>query len=101
MAQYQPKPNTGTLFQNDRKKSERDPDLTGSVLLGDGREYWVSAWWNQTKDGQNYVKFNIGREKEPRDAQHAAQGNPAHPAQRTPAQPPMGHRDPLFYSFGY
>jgi len=45
---YQAKPNTGSLFKNQKKVKETHPNMTGAALIG-GVEYWVSAW---TKDGQ-------------------------------------------------
>lgn len=48
MSNYQPKPNTWTLFQNSRKTNETQPDYTGSAMLempdGTTKEYRLSAW---------------------------------------------------------
>ena len=44
---FEQKPNSGALFHNERKESDKHPDRTGSALI-DGREYWVSGW---VKDG--------------------------------------------------
>jgi hypothetical protein len=35
--------NTGVLFINDKRESERHPHMKGSATI-DGKEYWVSAW---------------------------------------------------------
>jgi hypothetical protein len=35
--------NSGVLFKNDRKQSERAPDYTGAINV-DGTEYQLSAW---------------------------------------------------------
>lgn len=48
MGKFQPKPNTGSLFKNDRREKDTHPHATGSALI-DGVEYWVSAW---TKEGE-------------------------------------------------
>lgn len=53
MSNYQQKDNSGTLFKNDRRDSESQPNAKGSALI-DGVEYWVSAW---TKTGRNGEKF--------------------------------------------
>lgn len=37
------------MFVNEKKETETHPDRTGSALI-DGREYWVSGW---IKDGKN------------------------------------------------
>lgn len=47
---YEHKPNSGTLFDNDRKTKDTQPDLKGTVLI-DGKEYWASGWFNE-KEGQ-------------------------------------------------
>ena len=35
--------NRGALWNNDRKQSDKHPDLSGSIMI-DGKEYWVSGW---------------------------------------------------------
>ena len=57
---YEPRPNSGTIFKNDEKKKDTDPNARGSALI-DGVEYWVSAWTNISKQtGEPYqsLKFN-------------------------------------------
>lgn len=44
------KNNSGVLFNNDRKESERHPDNKGKALI-DGQWFWVSAWWKQSAKG--------------------------------------------------
>lgn len=47
----------GTLFNNDKKKTDNHPDLTGNAIL-DGEKYWLSAWRNTSKDGtKKYIKI--------------------------------------------
>jgi len=53
---YEQKPNSGTLFANDRKEKESDPNAKGTALI-DGVEYWISNWTNITKDGKKYMKL--------------------------------------------
>ena len=43
--------NRGILFGNDRKRGDKDPDCKGSLNV-DGRDYWISGWWKQTKKGK-------------------------------------------------
>lgn len=50
--------NSGALFENNRKNSDKHPDLTGSLNVG-GKEYWVSAWENESKSGDAYYKLSV------------------------------------------
>lgn len=47
---YEQKDNSGSIFKNDRKETDKHPDSTGSALIG-GVEYWVSAW-RKTPEGK-------------------------------------------------
>jgi hypothetical protein len=40
---YEAKDNSGQLFKNDKKESDRHPDYKGSIMVG-GVEHWLSAW---------------------------------------------------------
>lgn len=42
MTQYD-ETNRGSIWKNDRKERETQPDFTGSLNV-DGVDYWVSAW---------------------------------------------------------
>ena len=42
--------NRGALFTNDRKTSDKHPDLKGSINV-EGKEYWVSGWFKTGKSG--------------------------------------------------
>ena len=55
-----------TLFKNDRKQKDTDPDYTGTLTLQDGTECFFDGWIQTSKKtGQ---KFMSGKYK-PKDAQ--------------------------------
>jgi hypothetical protein len=72
---YEQKPNTGSLFKNDRKTTDQHPAATGSALI-DGVEYFVDAWTNESAKGK-YQSLKFKR----KDKQAAA------PATREPFKP--------------
>jgi type II secretory pathway component PulJ len=51
MAKFEQRPNTGSLFKNDKREKDTHPHATGSALI-DGVEYWVSAWTKEGKSGK-------------------------------------------------
>jgi hypothetical protein len=63
---YEAKPNTGSLFKNDKMKHEKSPAYTGTVNI-DGVEYYQSAWINETKDGRKYFSQKFNRKDAPVD----------------------------------
>lgn len=42
---------SGSLFKNDKKETEKHPNMTGSALIG-GVDYWVAAWTKEGKKGK-------------------------------------------------
>lgn len=47
---YQHKPDSGSVFPNDRKTEDTHADFTGSAMIG-GKEYWVNVWNRESQDG--------------------------------------------------
>ena len=45
--------NSGALFRNDKKITEQHPDYTGNITI-EGKEYYLSAWVNEMRNGQKY-----------------------------------------------
>lgn len=63
---------SGSLFKNDKKETEKHPNMTGSALI-DGVEYFVSGW---TKEG-NKGKW-ISLAFKPKDAKPKQPAKPVH-----------------------
>ena len=52
------KPDKGALFDNDRKETDKHPDMTGSLNVG-GVDYFISAWKNEAQSsGKKYLKLS-------------------------------------------
>jgi type II secretory pathway component PulJ len=64
---YEQKPNTGSIFKNERKTTDQHPGGTGSCLI-DGVEYFVDAWTNESPKGKyQSLKFKR-KDKQPMPA---------------------------------
>jgi hypothetical protein len=63
-------PNSGLLFQNDRKKEKNHPDYKGEIDV-DGKKYWLSGWKKQGAKGP-FLSLSI----KPKDASAARTSAP-------------------------
>jgi len=63
---YETKPNTGSLFKNDKKKTDKHPNATGQALV-DGKWYWISAWTNKSDSGIIYQSLAFTEKVEKRE----------------------------------
>ena len=54
---FQQKPNTGSLFRNDRKQGA-GPDYKGSLNVG-GVDYWIAGWMKESKEGKKYMSLAV------------------------------------------
>ena len=66
----QARDNSGVLFKNDKKESEKHPDYKGSMIVN-GTDYWLSARIKEGKSG----KF-MGLALSPKDDQPPAKSTP-------------------------
>lgn len=70
---YEQKPNTGSLFKNERKESDTHADYRGSITITEPGEYWLDAWINEAASGKKYM----GLKAKLKDAQGTPQREPA------------------------
>jgi hypothetical protein len=61
---YEQKDNSGSLFKNDKKSSDKHPDRKGSAMI-DGVEYWVSGWVKQDKNGNPWMSLAFQKKERP------------------------------------
>lgn len=57
---YEMRPGHGSFFKNDKKTTDKHPNLKGKVMLPNGEVRWVSAWSKRTAAGEPWISFNIG-----------------------------------------
>jgi uncharacterized protein (DUF736 family) len=50
--------NTGVLWKNRKKTTDKHPDYTGTAEV-DGVEYLQSAWLKTKKDGEKFLKISF------------------------------------------
>lgn len=71
--------NRGALFKNRDKQSDRHPDYKGSLNV-DGKEFWLDAWVNEIRSGENagqkFMSVTI-KPKMAREHQGGARNPPA------------------------
>lgn len=88
MSQQQQRDNSGILFINDRKQTDKQPDYKGRCVIG-GVEHWISGWIRTGAKGDfTSLAFEV---KEDKPAQA-----PAAPVRRAaPAARPVQQRAPV------
>jgi hypothetical protein len=96
---YEQKPNSGTLWVNDRKEKETHPDRKGDGLIhcphcSHNFEVWLSGWIRTKKDGGKFLSMSIKSKEDPgaAPAQKEAARKPAAPP-RPPADPDLDVSD--------
>lgn len=55
---YKQKDNSGVLFKNDKKTTEKHPDYNGNCLIG-GVDYFMAAWIKTSDSGRKYFSFSF------------------------------------------
>jgi hypothetical protein len=90
--------NSGLLARNDKQGNDSRPDYRGSINV-DGREYWLSAWIKQGRDGtklagQKYMSLSVQPKDAPAAAPSPAQA-PAPAPTPAPARMTQDQRDAM------
>ena len=49
---------SGALFKNDKKETEKHPDYKGSLNVK-GTDYWINAWIKEAKSGIKYMSLSV------------------------------------------
>lgn len=62
---YTQKDMQGSLFKNDKKTHDSQPNATGSCMI-DGVEFWVSAWTKKDKNGNPWQSLAFTRKEQQR-----------------------------------
>ena len=62
MSGYVPKDNSGSLFVNDKKERDSQPDRRGSARI-EGVDYWVSGWVKRKEDGTAWMSMSFSRKE--------------------------------------
>ena len=60
--------NSGALFVNPKKSTDKHPDRTGSLNV-DGVDYWISGWLKKDKNGNPFLSLSVNpKEEKPRQS---------------------------------
>jgi hypothetical protein len=60
---YRHKTNRGSMFENDRKTKDTQPDFTGSIDVN-GTIYWLHAWKEMTQSGKKRLSVSVQVQEE-------------------------------------
>lgn len=66
MAEYD-NTNSGALFKNNKKQTEKHPDYTGTINVG-GQEFWISSWIKESAKGVKYMSLSVSPKEEQKTA---------------------------------
>ena len=64
---YTHKTNRGSLFENEHKEKDTQPDFTGSINVN-GTVFWISGWKEMTQAGKKKLSLSV-KEQEERPAE--------------------------------
>lgn len=76
---YEQRDNSGSVFNNGKKESDKHPDRTGSCMI-DGVEYWISGWVKKDRNGNPWMSLAFKRkDAAPQGRSLGNKGKPANP----------------------
>mgnify|MGYP003965275903 CR=1 FL=1 len=55
--------NRGVLFKNNKKETEKYPDLSGTININ-GVDHWLNGWSKISQAGNKFISLSIGKPKE-------------------------------------
>ena len=60
---------TGVLFPVENKKTDKHPNLSGSIVIN-GEKFYLSAWTNIAKSGKKYISLKANAEQKKQEPQN-------------------------------
>lgn len=72
MAKQYDNTDSGALFKNKEKATDKHPDYQGSINVG-GQDYWLSAWLKESKAGEKYMSLAVKSKDAPRGTKPSKQ----------------------------
>jgi len=81
--------NRFSLFVNDRKEKDTQPDRTGTLNV-DGVEYFIDGWLKTAESGRQYLQGTIKRKEQQPQAAHRNQPQERTETRRPPPPKPRG-----------
>lgn len=74
--QYETKNNSGALFKNQRKETDKHPDYKGNAVIN-GVDMWVSAWIKTAQStGDKYMSLSFQPKNEEQESGRQASMEP-------------------------
>jgi len=60
---------SGVLFPVEQKKTDKHPNLSGSIVIN-GEKFYLSAWTNIAKSGKKYISLKANAEQKKQEPQN-------------------------------
>ena len=68
MSDYVPKPGTFTLFKNEYKEKENQPDYKGDGAGVDGTPLEIAGWIKESRNGKKFISLKVQEPREKGDS---------------------------------